>query len=166
MPTRDPPIPALLGLKAVAFERPPLISTETTLWGLYCVPPEASTPVVVSWWKSEARAQQHLAWVLASTWRCHRCRQPYARHTTVEGGGFTEVRARQLAAVGHADPTPPVDPEELAHRAPVEGPLTFSDTPADPEAYLPAPPQKRPAKRATKASPQRPTQDPFEEEPT
>jgi hypothetical protein len=107
--------------------------------------------------RGEERGAQALASSERSAWPCSACGRPDRDHVRIWTEGvpldeaFRAHRAMQLGQEAQALQPPTVSPEELEARSPAKGPLTFSDTPADPETYLPPPPEAKPRRRGPHA---------------
>jgi hypothetical protein len=132
---KTPPIPSVLGIERREFTKPPLISDQTALWGIFCLRAGADEPRPVAWHRSEDKAQRALAYLRESTvWSCL-CGQRYEDHRLLATATFADQRQRDQAE----------EPSQRATDAPVEpGP---SDAQSQRERWAKEPsaePKKRP----------------------
>jgi hypothetical protein len=165
MPT--PQVPAILGRMAQHFAPPTQIGAD--LWGVFCLPPQTETPLLVGWFgdgegeSAQARATRFVAWLQARDDVCRHCRTRFDRHRLLEAVTFAEQRQQDRARAEQ-------EAEASRQQARTAQKKTKGLTLAEIEAREAAPPppttkaSRTRTPRSPQAAPPATSGDPFEED--
>jgi hypothetical protein len=107
----------VLGLEKARYDHIPFIYTESELWGVWCLRAQDERPRLTALWKTQARAQQYLTFVLQSTWKCPRCGWSLGEHRPLQAETFGEHQALDTQASAGADEPAPKGQRRAARNA-------------------------------------------------